>query len=56
MNIRDIIRQLVYMGAAVVTTCPVDNYGNYGVCSTCTAKVRCNMEIISIEMMYRGEM
>ena len=58
MNIYDIMRQMNYMGASLVTGCPPskDKHGYYPSCSTCTAKVRCNMELITIDMMFRGEM
>ena len=56
MNIFDIMRQMVRMDASIVSRCPRDEHGNYLSCSTCTAKVRCNMESITIDMMFRGEM
>lgn len=56
MNIYDIMRQMNYMGAALVTGCPKDEHGYYLKCRTCTAKVRCNMELITIDMMFRGEL
>ena len=56
MTIYDIFRQMNYMGATLVTGCPKDKHGNYLSCSACTTKVRCNMESITIDMMFRGEM
>lgn len=56
MNIYDIMIQMVRMDACIVTACPRDEYGHYLTCGTCTAKVRCNMELITIDMMFRGEL
>lgn len=57
MNIHDIMRQMVYMDASLVTGCPKDEYGYYPpTCSTCPVRVRCNMETITIDMMFRGEL
>lgn len=56
MNIFDIIKQMIYMNAHIITSCPVDEHGHYGTCSTCTTKTRCYMECITMDMMFRGEM